>query len=151
MDDIKDTAAMRQAAILEAARKCSNAMDSRRPPWTTLRARQVFHARGFTFISEQASLVQGHGHANDRSHAIKHARRTARQDARIDGRILEAFDAMFSEGIGSENLDELFTAMLEMVGMAAFRETENEFASDPARGPNCRCRCAVEESGAFLP
>jgi AcrR family transcriptional regulator len=133
MDDIKDTAAMRQAAILEAAKEVFKRYGFKKTSMDDL-ARAAGLSRQGLYLHFPNKQALFKAMVMQMIEAMRSNTRDAlaRQDARIDGRILEAFDAMFSEGIGSENLDELFTAMLEMVGMAAFREIENEFASDLA-------------------
>jgi len=133
MDDIKDTAAMRQAAILEAAKEVFKRYGFKKTSMDDL-ARAAGLSRQGLYLHFPNKQALFKAMVMQMIEAMRSNTRDAlaRQHARIDGRILEAFDAMFSEGIGSENLDELFTAMLEMVGMAAFRETENEFASDLA-------------------
>lgn len=56
----------------------------------------------------------------------------ARSELDTEERILGAFEAMFGGTAGTENLAEMFTTMLELLGRSVVFEIEDELASDVA-------------------
>jgi len=56
----------------------------------------------------------------------------AREDLELEARVLGAFEAMFSKGIGSENLDDLIATTSQLVGSVACT-LEDTFVADLTR------------------
>lgn len=134
MNEIDDTAATRQAAIIEAAKEVFHRYGFKKTSMDDL-ARAVGLSRQGLYLhfpSKQAlfktMIMQVlDGMRADAREAL------ARHDVGIEDRVLDAFDAMFSKAVGSENLSELFTTMVELLGPQNIRELQEEFASQIAQ------------------
>ena len=134
MDNTDDTAAARQAAIIEAAKDVFLRYGFKKTSMDDL-ARAAGLSRQGLYLHFPNKQALFKAMVLRLQEAMRCAARTAlaRQDVGVEERVLGAFDTMFGRVVGSETLDELFATMVEVLGRDSFRATEDEFASEVAQ------------------
>lgn len=134
MSETSDAAATRQMAIIEAAKDVFRRYGFKKTSMDDLARAAGLSRQGlYLHFPNKETLFKAMVMQllNEMRSAARKA--LARQDLEVEERVLGAFEAMFSKSAGSENLDELFSTMVELMGRANFRAAEDEFASNVAK------------------
>lgn len=134
MDEINDAASARQAAIIEAAKDVFQRYGFEKTSMDDLARAARLSRQGLYlhFPNKQALFMAMVMQLLDAMRADARAA-LARDDVRVEERVLDAFVAMFGKAVGSDNHDELFATMVELVGPKNVREIEDEFATEMAQ------------------
>lgn len=134
MDEINDTSAARQAAIIDAARDVFMRYGFRKTSMDDLARAAGLSRQGlYLHFANKQTLFKAMVMQLLEAMRSDARKALARDDIGIEDRVLDAFDAMFAKAVGSENLDELFATMVELFGRLNVRAIEDELASDVAQ------------------
>lgn len=134
MDEINGAAAARQAAIIEAAKDVFQRYGFKKTSMDDLARAAGLSRQGLYlhFPNKQALFKAMVMRLLDAMRMDARAA-LARDDVSVEERVLDAFVAMFGKAVGSDNHDELFATIVELVGTQNVREIESEFATDMAQ------------------
>lgn len=131
INDANDAGATRQAAITKAAKDVFYRYGFKKTSMDDLARAAGLSRQGLYlhFPNKQALFKAMVMQLIDEMRADAREALARHGDA-IEERVLDAFDAMFGKVVGSDNLDEIFATMVELLGPQNVRKLQDEFASE---------------------